>query len=207
MDILVGIHIGSDWNDGGFNCAKLSLDDKAIKHIFRLARQAKKGQTITQFDYTPELGTTELDLERDFQYRDLAKLSEAESQQTVFTAPADDSSDAPRIDVSELHVDNDDFRFEGRFKGTDVVWETRMIPLSFLPQELRPAARQVQSGRKEYKPMIPAETNALTERIAQGIAHGLNAREIVSSFNRHVTLEQLVLCIHDLLLHPDERNR
>jgi hypothetical protein len=204
MDILVGIYIGSDWNDGGFNCARLSLDDKAIKHIFRLARQACKGQTatnlgsqtITEFDYTPELGTTELDLENDIkscQYRDITGLSD------VFKAPADDSNDAPRIDVCQIHVDKDDFWFEGRFKHTDVVWETRMIPLSFLPQDLRPAPRKIQSGNLPDLEMTAEQMNAVHEKIAQGIARGLNAREIEATFQRHVTKAQLVRCMIELI--------
>jgi hypothetical protein len=205
MNILVGIHIGSDWNDGGFNCARLSLDDKAIKHIFRLARQAKNGQTVTEFDYTPELGTTELDLESDRkngQYRDISQYDSLRLiQDNTFKAPADDSNDAPRIDVCQLHVDKDDFWWEGRFKHTDVVWETRMIPLSFLPQELRPAPRPVQSGStpKADLNMTTEEMNAIHERIAQGISNGLNAREIEATFQRHVTKAQLIRCMIELI--------
>jgi hypothetical protein len=207
MNILVGIHIGSDWNDGGFNCARLRLDEKAIRHIFKFAGKAKQGQTITEFDYTPELGTTKLNLESDQggQYRDMAKLSVEESPEvpqpnpSVFVIPTDDKGDAPRIDVSELHVDSTDFWFEGRFKHTDVVWETRMIPLSFLPQEFRPAARQVQSGKLPDLNMTAEEMNAIHEKIAQGISHGLNAREIETTFNRHITKAQLIRCMIELI--------
>jgi hypothetical protein len=201
MDILVGIHIASDWNDGKFNCARISLDDKAIKHIFKLARLANKGRSITEFDYTPELGTTELNLESDHggQYRDISDMTKVSRKvyQRTFTAPADDSNDAPRIDVCQLHVDSTDFWFEGRFKHTDVIWETRMIPLSFLPQQLRPAARQVQSGKDLN--MTTQEMKAIHEKIAQGIARGLNAHEIDRTFQRHVTKVQLIRCMIELI--------
>ncbi|MBE3144537.1 MAG: hypothetical protein IMZ61_11530 [Planctomycetes bacterium] len=214
MDILVGIHIASDWNDGGFNCARLSLDDKAIKHIFKLAGRAKQGQTITEYDYTPELGTTTLNLENDQggQYRDMATPElgtttlNLENDVPVlasllvlrtFTAPANDSPTAPRIDVCQLHVDSTDFWFEGRFKHTDVVWETRMIPLSFLPQEFRPAARQ--SGRLPDLNMTTQKMNDIHVKIAQGMSQGLNAHEIDRTFQRHVTKAQLIQCMIELI--------
>jgi hypothetical protein len=198
MDILVGIHIGSDWNDGGFNCARLSLDDKAIKHIFTLAGKAKKGY-IAEFDYTPELGTTQVDLSVDDPYRNIADLPSTMGDNEVFKTPAEDSNDAPRIDISELHVDKDDFWFEGVFKHTDVHWETRMIPLSFLPQELRPEARKVQSGNTTDLNMTTEEMNAIHEKIAQGVSNGLNAREIEATFQRHVTKAQLIRCMIELI--------
>jgi len=202
MDILVGIHIGSDFNDGGINCAKISLDDKAIKHIFKLARRAKPGQIIQETDYTPELGITELDLENDERYRDLANLSKKEDlanlseEVSVFAVP----TDAPRVDCVQLCVDENDFWFEGMFKHTDVHWETRMIPLSFLPQHLRPVARQAQSGK--HLPdlnMTADQMNAIHEKIAQGIAQGLNAREIEATFQKHVTKAQFIRCMIELI--------
>ena len=194
MDILVEIHIGSDWDGGGFNCARLSLGDKAIKNILKLAKRARNGQTIQEFDYTPELGITDLDIENRH-YLDIAKLSEEDPQQAVFMAPDANSSDAPRVDVVQLNVDSTSFWFEGRFKHTDLHWETRMIPLEFLPQP----AKQSGKATAADLDMTAEEMNAIHEKIAKGIAHGLNAREIEATFNRHVTKAQLVRCMIELI--------
>jgi hypothetical protein len=47
--------------------------------------------------------------------------------------------------------------------------------------------------------MTTAEMNAIHEKIAQGIAHGLNAREIDRTFQRHVTKAQLIRCMIELI--------
>jgi hypothetical protein len=219
MDILVGVHIAGDYNPG-INAAKISLDDKAIKHILRASKaSAKDGLNRSTFDNSPELGTSDLDLESDSgnQYRDIAKLTDEKSQQALFGAlPSEGQSE-----IVELHMDGTDFWWEGVFKHTDVHWETRMIPLSFLPQPITKkhiAALQdampfeadrtgylsgmVQSGSLPDLNMTAEEMNAIHEKIASGMSHGLNAREIDRTFQRHVTKAQLIR----LLMEHIERN-
>ena len=199
MNILVQVHINNDWDDSGVQCAKISLDEAGIKRIFRLAQKAGEQHTIQEFDYTPDFGTSELDLDNmDGHYWDIDKLAETNplpegvDQQKVFASLED-----VRIDVSQLNVDHHDFWWEGCFKHTDVRWTTNLIPLDFLPQEFR------QSGSKATTPpaqsadlnMTAEQMNAIHEKIAAGMAHGLNAREIVATFNKKVTLAQLVRVI------------
>jgi hypothetical protein len=200
MDILVGIHIAGDFIGGEYTCAKISLNDTDIKHIFQLSRKSKNHQTISEYGHygSCELGDSDLDLEQpDRFYLDIAQLSDEESQQVVFATV----EDGAKADVVQLCVDEEDFWFEGQFKHTDVRWETRMIPLSFLPQQLRPAARQVQSGSapKADLNMTAEQMNAIHEKIARGVSHGLNAREIEATFQRHVTKAQLIRCMIELI--------
>jgi hypothetical protein len=130
------------------------------------------------------------------QVKDLAKLTEEESQQAVFGALPEG-----RSELVMLHVDGTDFWWEGVFKHTDVHWETRMIPLSFLPQPTA-AAKKVQSGSLPDLNMTAEQMNAIHEKIAAGMNHGLNAREIERTFNQHITKAQLVRIIMELI----ERN-
>lgn len=201
MDILVGIHISGDFMGGEYTCAKISLDDKDIKHIFQLSSKSKNHQTISEYGHygSCELGDSDLDLEQpDRFYLDIAKLSDEESQQAVFMGV----QEGAKVDVLQLCVDGEDFWFEGQFKHTDIHWETRMIPLAFLPQNLRPAARQSGSTPKADLNMTAEQMNAIHEKIAQGVSNGLNAREIEATFNRHVTKAQLIRCMIELI----ERN-
>jgi hypothetical protein len=195
MDILVGVHVQTDWNPG-INAAKISLDDAAIEHILRAAKaSARDGLKRSTYDSTPELGTSDLDLEV-FPYRDIAKLTDEDTQQLVFTELPEEG----RSEIVELHMDGTDFWWEGVFKFTDVHWNTRMIPLSFLP---KPA--KIESGLNVSLPdlnMTAEEMNAIHEKIAQGMNSGLNAREIDRTFNRHVTKAQLIR----LLMEHIERN-
>jgi hypothetical protein len=185
MIILVGLHIGSDWNDAGINSALITLDNKAIKHILKLAKRAKDGQTVLEYDYTPELGTSQVDLQNESSYRDVAVLSAMMGDNEVFTSKQSDDNDDPiRTECVQLHVDKTDFWWEGLFKHTDVHWETRMIPLSFLPQDLKP---------------VEKDMNAIHEKIAAGMNSGLNAREIEATFHRHVTKAQLIRCLCELI--------
>lgn len=187
MDILVGVHIAGDYNPG-INAAKISLDDSRIKEIYKLSRRAKRGEIITTYDSTPDLGTSDLDLE-DQQVKDIAKLSEEESQQAVFGALPSEG----RSELITLHVDGTDFWWEGVFKHTDVHWETRTISLSLLP-EIKATPK-----KKSDLDMTPEQMNAIHEKISAGINSGLNAQEIVDTFNRHITKAQLVRVIWELL--------
>ena len=214
MDILVGVHIAGDW-DPGINAAKISLDDASIKRILKLSRRVRTGEILTAFDSTPELGTSDLDLENESQYKDIAKLSDEESQQAVFGALVNEG----RSEIVTLYVDGTDFWWGGVFKHTNVPWETRMIPLSFLPvtkaqikalQNASPfeadrtgyLSGMLQSGNLPDLNMTAEEMNAIHEKIARGISHGLNAREIDRTFQRHVTKAQLIR----LLMEHIERN-
>jgi hypothetical protein len=47
MDILVGIYIAGDFIGGEYTCAKISLNDTDIKHIFQLSRKSKNGVHCT----------------------------------------------------------------------------------------------------------------------------------------------------------------
>jgi hypothetical protein len=190
MDILVGVHVGGDWNPG-VDAAKISLDDASIKRVLKLSRRARRpGEILTVYDSTPDLGTSELDMENQ-QVKDMARLTEEESQQVVFgILPPDEA----RSDLVMLHVDGTDFWWEGVFKHTDVHWETRMIPLSFLPQPV-----VVESGNLAETSMTAEQMNAIHEKIAAGMNHGLNAREIDRTFNRHVTKAQLIRVIMELI--------
>ena len=196
MNILVEVHVNNDFDDSGITCAKISLDDKAIKHIFQLAKKAGKDHTLQEFNYTPDFGKSDLDFQQMVgHYWDIEKLEESFDANDKVFIPLEDV----RIDIPQLNVDHHDFWWEGCFKNTDVRWSTRMIPLSSLPQELRsgsPKAAQPDLN------MTAEQMNAIHEKIASGISHGLNAREIEATFNKKVTKAQLVRCMMELI----ERN-
>jgi hypothetical protein len=202
MDILVGVHVETDWNDG-IDAALISLNKAAIRNIFRMAKRAGKHHTITEYDYTPELGKSIIDLDTadDTSYRNIEELSAMMGDNEIFKSLQDTSLKNPvRSEIVTLHVDNSDFWWEGVFKHTDIHWETRMIPLSFLPQKLRPQTKPKQSGGpKADLNMTTEQMNAIHEKIAQGVSQGLNAREIVATFQRHVTKAQLIRCMIELI--------
>ena len=89
-----------------------------------------------------------------------------------------------------------DFWWEGYFKHTSVSWETSQIPLSFLPQSLnvKPTPK-----KKSDLNMTAEQMNAIHNKIASGMNHGLNAREIVDTLNKDTTKAQLVRCIWELI--------
>jgi hypothetical protein len=150
MNLLVGIHIGSDWNAAGINAAQINLDDNAIKHIFKLAKIVKKGQAISEYDYSPELGTSHVNLQNESPYRNMADISAMMGDIEVFTSKqSDDLKDPIRTDCVQLTVDSTDFWWEGQFKHTDIHWETRMIPLSFLPKNLKPVSKLKDENKDE----------------------------------------------------------
>jgi hypothetical protein len=201
MDILVGVHVVGDWDDG-INVAKISLDEAAIKCIFQLSKGAGKN-TLSCYDYSPELGTTDLDLDNNGpQYRDLSKLSE-EERNLISDGCLVFKDAETRKDCVQLYVNDTDFWWTGLFKHTEIAWETALIPLAFLPQEFRATpAKKVQSGSLPDLNMTAEEMNAIHEKIAAGINQGLNAREIDATFQRHVTKAQLIR----LLMEHIERN-
>jgi hypothetical protein len=184
IEILVAIHA----SDSPATCALIFLEDKEIRNIIRMSKRADKHGHASTFDYSPALGNTEVDLS-DVPYRNVTDLSSMMGDNEIFT-----EDPSIRKDAVELHVSQTEFWWSGYFKHTDIQWETNLIPLSLLPQR---AARQ--SGRKEYSPLPQEKSNEIIEKIARGCAHGLNAREITQSFQRHVTLEQLVQCVIDSL--------
>jgi hypothetical protein len=190
MNILVEIYIGSEWNDAGVNCAKVSLRDSDIKRIFQLSKKAGKFQTIQEYDCSPELGTTEIDClgEVGSHYLDMASLK-GDPENGIFTHK--DS----RIDCVQLHVDRTSFWWEGCFKHTDVRWSTRIIPLTFLPK----GKKRAKATTAKPAPMTTEQMNAIHEKIARGYSHGLNASEIEKTFQRHVTKAQLIRCIIELI--------
>jgi hypothetical protein len=203
MKLLVRIHVTGD-NDNGVNAAEVELNDSAIKHIFQLSKKAGNNNTISEFDYSPELGWTELNLEDNdldkgytLAYRDLDRLPSGEVKGTknkkpkVFVFETD-----ARKDCVMLNVNDTDFWWEGYFKHTDIKWDTSPIPLSFLYLKVK-----VKSAPKKKSDlnMTAAEMNAIHEKIAAGINQGLNAREIVDTFQRHITKAQLVRVIWELL--------
>lgn len=195
MNLLVGIHIGSDWNDARINAAQINLDDKHIKHILKLAKRVKEGQTVVEYDYSPELGTSQVDLQNESPYRNIADLSAMMGDDEVFTSKQSDNNKDPiRTDCVQIHVDGTDFWWEGMFKHTDVHWETRMIPLSFLPQDFKPTSKT-----KADLNMSSQKINDIKVKIAAGMSQGLNAREINNTFQRHVTRAQLIRVIWDLI--------
>jgi hypothetical protein len=194
MNLLTGVHIQGDYNPG-INAARICLEDERIKGILKISKQARQGQIITAFDSTPDLGTSELDLE-DQQVLDFDKLGKEDVGgpcQTVFK----DCPNEGRSEIVQLNVDKTSFWWEGVFKHTDVRWETRLIPISLLPQQATPAPK-----KKSDQTMTTEQMNALHEKIASGINHGLNAIEIVDTFQRRVTKAQLVRVIMELM----ERN-
>ena len=197
MELLVKVHVGGDYNSH-ITAALVSLGDAAIRHILRAARDCRDGLNRSTFDNTPDLGTSDLDLENDT-VKNLATLTEEESQQAVFG-----KDDEGRSEIVELHIDKTDFWWEGVFKHTNVHWETAMIPVSVLPQlaEPKPMAKKVESGSLPDLNMTAEEMNAIHKKIAQGMNHGLNAREIDRTFQRHVTKAQLI----KLLMEHIERN-
>ena len=194
MDLLVKVQVDGDYNSH-ITAAKISLDDAAIRHIQRAARDCRDGLNRSTFDSTPELGTSDLDMEND-PIKNLATLTEEESIQAVFGQDAE-----VRTEVVELHIDKTDFWWEGVFKHTNVHWETKQIPVSLLPQitEPKPVARKIQSGDLPETLMTAEEMNAIHEKIARGVSHGLNALEIERTFQRHVTKAQLIRCMIELI--------
>ena len=192
MKIISALHVDNDFVN--LNAALLDLDDKVINHIFQLSLKAKEGQTLSEFFNIPVLGTSDLFDEDDGVYFDMDKLTSAQKKLNVFKEGAPEDT---RSDVVELHVDKHDFYFEGVFKHTDIHWETRIIPISLLPKVSNKYRPQVK--KKPDLNMTPVQMNAIHEKIAQGINHGLNAREIEATFNRHVTKAQLIQCIVELI--------
>lgn len=191
MDILVAVHIGSYW-DADVNCALISLCDDGIKQLLKMAKKAGAQSTIVDYDYTPELGKTELKLEEFREMTELkASLSAMVGSNEIFTELPD-----VRVECVQIHVDNKHFWWEGLFKHTDIHWETKQIPLSILPA--------IQSGKTARQPQVSdsiteTQINSVLEKVAQGMAHGLNSKEIKASFNRHVTKVHLVQCISYLI--------
>lgn len=192
MDLVVGIHVSGD-ADFGINAAKISLDDSRIKDILKMAKRARRpGEILTAYDGTPDLGTSDLDLEND-QIRNLTELTEEESQQAVFGL-----SDEGRSELVMIYIDGKEFWWEGVFKHTDIRWETRSIPLSILPQEPKKVRAKTTTPKSDLN-MTPEQMNSIHEKIARGISNGLNAREIEKTFNRHVTKAQLIRCLMELI--------
>lgn len=188
MNILVGIHVSGDYNPG-IKAAQITLDDPLISEIFKLSKRAKRGQIISAYDSTPVLGTSDIDLENN-PVKDIADLSAMMGDTEIFCG-----SKEGRSELVMLFVDGEDFWWEGVFKHTNTHWETRMIPLSFLPQPVV----KVESGSLPDLNMTPEQMNAIHEKIARGISHGLNAREIEATFQRHVTKAQLIRCMMELI--------
>ena len=205
MNILVDVHINNDFDDSGITCAQISLDDKVIKRIFRLAKKAGKHQTIQEFDfYTPTLGATEIDFSAfkgQHYYLDMEKfpaLIQAEKYPPLKDTEIFEPKDA-RIDACHLNVDKYEFWWEGVFKHSDIRWCTQLIPLSFLPKPAQSGTTQTEGPAKPDLEMTAEQMNTIHEKIASGMSHGLNAREIEATFNRHVTKAQLVRCMMELL--------
>ena len=194
--ILVRVHIPGD-ADYNVNAAQIELSDKDIKRIFQLSKKAGFRDTVNTYDYSPELGWTELNLEDNdlnkgttLSYRNIDKLPKKESKEPrVFVYETD-----ARKDCVQLYVNDTDFWWEGHFKHTNNTWSTSPIPLTFLPKIVTSSQNQ-----KSDLNMTPEQMNAIHEKIASGINHGLNAREIVTTFNRHITKAQLVRVIWELM--------
>jgi hypothetical protein len=189
MDILVAVHVGEGCSGNGVNCALISLCDDSIKQLHKMAKRAGSQSSN---DYPPELGKTELELE---EFREMTELKSSLSAMVgsneIFTALHD-----VRVECVQVHVDSTHFWWEGVFKHTDVHWETRMIPLSILPA--------IQSGKPARQPQVSdsiteTQINSVLEKVAQGMAHGLNSKEIEATFNRHITKAHLVQCISYLI--------
>lgn len=192
MDLVVGVHVSGD-ADFGINAAKISLDDSRIKDILKMAKRARRpGEILTAYDCTPDLGTSDLDLEND-PIRNLTELTAEESQQAVFGL-----SDEGRSELVMIHIDGKEFWWEGVFKHTDIRWETRMIPMSLLPQPVKKSGARTTTPKSDLN-MTPEQMNLIHEKIARGINSGLNAREIEKTFNRHVTKAQLIRCLMELI--------
>jgi hypothetical protein len=190
MNILVEVQVYNEYGNSDVSAAKIELSDAAIKRIFQLAKNTPQHGTTQIFDYTPELGTADLGIEF---YLDMDKLSKKDLQQVIFKKAGEDV----RLDAVQLNVDKTSFWWEGYFKHTNIKWETRIMPLDFLPQ---PAKKPVKATTPAADLNMTAEQmNAIHEKIARGISHGLNAREIEATFNRHVTKAQLIRCMIELI--------
>jgi len=191
LNLLVGVHIGGDYNPG-IDAAQISLDNDSIKHILQLSRQTKPGQLITEFNSIPELGTSDLDTENE-PIRNLDEISEIDAHQGVFGSLMGEEG---RSEIMTLVVDKTHFWWEGVFKHTDVHWETKQIPLNILPKVLRPTK---QSGSTTPKELTPEQRSAIREKIAAGRNAGLTALEIDRTFQRHVTKAHYVEIILELI--------
>lgn len=191
MNILVQVHIMDDFSDE-VNAASISLDDKAIKHIFKLSRKAGRDR-ISEWNYTPEFGClidTKDDGCEDKIFEKYPYLSLTESKMAKLFRVVDDF----RSHVVELNVDKSDFWWSGNIKHTNIQWETRMIPLSF-----------ISVGLKEPAPAKPkADLNIsledrikILEKITTGVSSGLNDREIAEVSLKGVSKAQLVACLRN----------
>jgi hypothetical protein len=204
MKILVQVHIEGDFLTK-INTALIDLSDTDIMRIFKQSRKVKSGQTFSASDYTPDLGKSEIWYNNDTEeesdittvyndnYLNYDKLPKVFNGQPTFEKVTEDS-----IDTVELNVDSTDFWWSGVFKHTTCRWETRMIPIKFLPQEL--GART--TTPKAVQAITVAQLNAIHKNIEAGMEKGLNAREIESTLLKKATKAQLVSVIMELL----ERN-
>ena len=201
MKILVQVYIEGDFITK-IDSALIDLNDAAIKNIFKQSRKVKSGQTFVEWDGTPELGKSEiwnnndtneeLDITTtyDANYYNYDRLPKVFNGQPTFEEITEDS-----VDTVELNVDSTDFWWSGVFKHTTCRWETRMIPIKFLPQEL--GART--TTPKAVQAITTAQLNAVHKAIEAGMEKGLNAREIESTLLKIATKAQLVTVIIELL--------
>lgn len=201
MKILVQVHIEGDFITR-INTALIDLNDTDIMRIFKLARKVKSGQTLLDYDYTPELGKSDIwynnDNEEesdittvyDSNYLNYDKLPKMFNGQPTFEEVIEDS-----LDCVEMNVDSTDFWWSGVFKHTTCRWETRMIPLSFLPQELGAKT----TTPKAVQAITPEQLNTIHKNIEAGMEKGLNAREIEATLLKKATKAQLVTVIMGLL--------
>lgn len=192
MNILVQVYIMDEWCDD-VNMASISLDDAAIKHIRQLSKKAKRTR-ISEWDSTPELGNF-IDSDgcpcpEDEFFAEIPYLSQTpEEIPKVFKVNEDF-----RTDVCELHVDGEDFWYSGHIKHTDTVWETKMIPVSFLPQtepKIKPAKPKADLN------LSLEDRVTILEKIAAGVNSGLNDREIAEVSLKGVSKAHLVACIRE----------
>lgn len=132
IDLLVKVYIPDEWCDEA-NCARVVLTERLVRQIFILHRKAGKKDTAKTYECSPELGNSEVDLEKCY-YRNMSDFSSMMGNSVVFVKNS-------RVDYIELNVDSSHFWWSGRFKFSDTYWETGPIPLDFIPEEMKPKVR------------------------------------------------------------------
>ncbi|MBT0663121.1 hypothetical protein KI809_02305 [Geobacter pelophilus] len=113
--LIIPVHDNSEFFSDNADYAIIDLDATLIERIKKLAvvvRQMKACK-ISEFNYTCEFMTTDVDAEPD---NGKVALKEFEG----------------RMECNTLNVTDDDFFWSGYYKHTDVRWETDTVRLAVL---------------------------------------------------------------------------
>lgn len=184
LELIVEVHSDNDFFNA--TCARILLNEPLIKKILSLSKRAGKNKVIQESEYSPELGRSEIDF-TDYPYRNIDDLSAMMGDDEVFTSVKD-----IRIDYSNLNVDNTCFWWSGKTKAEDT-WETRWIPIDFIPKELHPVP----------KPKNQALSDEQIQKLVQELGDrsgGVPLAENGLGIPKRITREHLYQVVQYLLL-------